>query len=340
MTSTGDLWDRLPDGIVVADSEGFMVVVSGVAARLLGRDDLLGKHLSDLPLVDQQGQPWFLAVCPYGGLGTRVGVPEMSWLSPDGAEVLVTTRMTRKGPNQPVEEVALVIRSARGRALLDRERSDLVATVAHELRSPLTGVKGFVATMLAKWDRLNDEQKRLMLSTVHSDASRLQRLITELLDVARIDRGSLMLAERAVDPVVIGASAVESVSLGTSREVVLDGEDGAAEVRADPDKLTQVFANLLENGIRHGEGTVTLRVRESPTPGFVRFEVSDEGEGIEESIRSRVFTKFWTLGTGGGSGLGLYLVHGLVKAHGGTIGIDSAPDGGALIVVDWPIAER
>ncbi len=87
----------------------------------------------------------------------------------------------------PVDSVAVVIRSGRGRARLDRDRSDLVATVAHELRSPLTGVKGFVGTLLSKWERLNDEQKKLMLTTVHSDSERLSRLITELLDVARID---------------------------------------------------------------------------------------------------------------------------------------------------------
>ena len=108
----------------------------------------------------------------------------------------MTGRINREHRAGPVSSVAVVIRSGRGRARLDRDRSDLVATVAHELRSPLTGVKGFVGTLLNKWDRLNDEQKQLMLRTVYADSERLSRLIAELLDVARIDTGRLPLYPR------------------------------------------------------------------------------------------------------------------------------------------------
>ncbi len=150
-----------------------------------------------------------------------------------------------------------MIRSGRGRARLDRDRSDLVATVAHELRSPLTGVKGFVSTLLSKWDRLNDEQKKLMLTTVHADSERLSRLITELLDVARIDTGRLPLYPRDVDTRHAGR-ALRRVGPGRDhahdRVVVRRGP--VPQVFADPDKLTQVVTNVVDNAIRHGEGTV------------------------------------------------------------------------------------
>ena len=126
----------------------------------------------------------------------------------------------------------MVIRSGRGRARLDRDRSDLVATVAHELRSPLTGVKGFVGTLLSKWERLNDEQKKLMLTTVHSDSERLSRLITELLDVARIDTGRLPLYPREVDTVTLVERCVESVRAGTTaHDRVVVRRTGAARLR-------------------------------------------------------------------------------------------------------------
>ncbi|WP_344341108.1 histidine kinase dimerization/phospho-acceptor domain-containing protein, partial [Streptomyces rhizosphaericus] len=102
-------------------------------------------------------------------LGSRTGVPERSVLLPDGEEVLVTARLHRAARGAPVEEVAVVLRSGRGRARLDRDRSDLVATVAHELRSPLTGVKGFVQALLNRWDKLGDEQKK---RRQHSDQTK------------------------------------------------------------------------------------------------------------------------------------------------------------------------
>ena len=134
----------------------------------------------------------------------------------------------------PVEHVALVIRSGRGRARLDRDRSDLVATVAHELRSPLTGVKGFVATLLSKWDRLNDDQKKLMLTTVHADADRLTRLIAELLDVARIDTGRLPLYPRPVD---FGAARRPVRRVGARRH------RAAASSRRTPTRCRTIFAD-------------------------------------------------------------------------------------------------
>ena len=157
-----------------------------------------------------------------------------------GEEVLTTARLVRDRPLAPVVGIAIGIRSGRGRARLDRERSDLVATVAHELRSPLTGVKGFVQALLNRWDKLNDDQRKLMLHTVNADADRLVRLIAELLDVARIDTGRLPLYPRGSDAVALAQRVVDSVGAGTSREIELSAPDGLPEIFADPDKFTQV----------------------------------------------------------------------------------------------------
>ena len=252
---------------------------------------------------------------------------------------MCSSDLRRPARGAAADRVSIVLRSGRGRARLDRERSDLVATVAHELRSPLTGVKGFVQVMLNRWDRLSDEQKKLMLTTVSVDSDRLTRLIAELLDVARIDTGRLQLHRRPVDPAVIAGRVVESASAAATRPIELDLSP-APHVDADPDKLTQVLTNLVENALRHGEGTVRVSLGAAAAPegeeAGVLIEVCDEGEGIPVSLRRTVFTKFWKNGARGGSGLGLYVVHGLTRAHGGTVTIDDAPGGGARIGVWWP----
>ncbi len=199
----------LPDGVVIAGADGLVELVSARAARMLGIDaaSAVGQPLgSVLTLTDNAGRDWCRENAPYDGLTIRTGVPEQSWLLASGLEVLTTARISRPRSGAAVNRVAVVLRSGRGRARLDRERSDLVATVAHELRSPLTGVKGFVQVMLNRWDQLTEEQKKLMLRTVHSDSDRLSRLIAELLDVARIDTGRLSLHPRPCDAAVLVGS--------------------------------------------------------------------------------------------------------------------------------------
>ncbi|WP_137295032.1 sensor histidine kinase [Nocardioides dongxiaopingii] len=340
------LADTLPDGVVVTDGDGVVTLVSSLAARMLGTDpdDARGRPLPEVVRLQGQAADWATHNRPFEGLRTRTGVPEQSWLLPDGTEVLVAARLHRAERLGPVTSMAITLRSGRGRARLDRERSDLVATVAHELRSPLTGVKGFVQALINRWDKLNDDQKLLMLQTVNADSDRLSRLIAELLDVARIDTGRLQLYPRPADAGALVSRVVDSVAAGTATEIRLEQDADLPPVMVDPDKFVQVVTNLVENAVRHGDGVVRVAVTRQPVPAVpgpadgppgVQVTVADEGEGIARELRRRVFTKFWT-STGGGSGLGLYIVNGLVRAHRGTVTVDDAPGGGALLTSTWP----
>ncbi|WP_310529687.1 PAS domain-containing sensor histidine kinase [Nocardioides sp.] len=341
-TRLRSLADLYPDGIVGATISGEITLVNDHAARLLGTtiEAATGARVDAvLKLQDQDGRNWWSVNRPDQSISTRTGIPEQSWLNTDGEEVLTTARLVRDRPLSPVVGIAIGIRSGRGRARLDRERSDLVATVAHELRSPLTGVKGFVQALLNRWDKLTDDQRKLMLHTVNADADRLVRLIAELLDVARIDTGRLPLYPRGSDAVALAQRVVDSVGAGTSREIELSAADGLPEIFADPDKFTQVVTNLVENAVRHGQGLVQVSLSALPDdaayPG-VRICVDDEGEGIPKEMRNRIFTKFWKHGASGGSGLGMYIVGGLTRAHGGFVVVTDAPTVGARVVVDWP----
>jgi signal transduction histidine kinase len=336
---TDVLLDSLPDGVVVADRDGIVTHVNLEARRLLGDLAQVGRRLEKvLQLQDLDGRDWFVAVAPYTGLTTRRLAVEESWHLADGTELLVTARFVRPRPTRPVERVTVSLRSARSRERLDRERSDLVATVAHELRSPLTGVKGFTGTLLERWDRFSDDQKKLIMQSVHNDTDRLTRLIADLLEVARIDTGRLTLMARPFDAIEEMDHIRDSVRAGSGREILLASPSVVPEVHADPDRFAQVMTNIVDNAVRHGDGTVRINAAPVARDGreYVEIVVEDQGTGISPEIRTRVFTKFWKHGHRGGSGLGMYIAHGLVHAHGGTIDIGEAADGGARITVLWP----
>jgi len=352
-------YDALPDGVVIADADGRVVVFNRAAARItrIRAATALGEPLEvALPLVDLEGRRWWSCTDPYGGLAIRRGQPEARLLLPDGRDVLVTATYVREkaagGPGRDsghgslVSQVIVGLRDTSARARVDRRHADLIATVAHELRSPLTSVKGFTATLLAKWERFTDDQRKLMLETVDADADRVTRLIAELLDIARIDSGRLQLARYSIDLVELLRDQVAGmIASGLPAERFAFDIEAAARVDADPDKLRQVVANLLENAVRHGEGCVTITVgtvdrppEQEGTSRMVAVTVDDEGPGIPQEMLGRVFTRFWRGNRRGGTGLGLYIVKGIVEAHGGTITVGPAPGGGARFRFMLPAA--
>ncbi len=346
-------YDELPDGVVIADRDGRVIVFNRAAVRITGIEaaSALGNRLADaLPLEDLEGRNWWLGTDPYGGLAIRTGQPETHLLLPGGRDVLATARFVRE--DGAVQRVVVGLRDTSARARAERRHADLIATVAHELRSPLTSVKGFTATLLAKWERFTDDQRKLMLETVDADADRVTRLIAELLDIARIDSGRLQLARYAVDIEELVRDQISGmVAAGQPEDRLVVVAHETPPVFADPDKLRQVLANLLENAVRHGDGRVTVTIDAAePTAAttapaaaesasdLVTVTVDDEGPGIPPEMLGRVFTRFWRGNRRGGTGLGLYIVKGIIEAHGGTITVGPAPSGGARFRFTVPAA--
>jgi signal transduction histidine kinase len=334
--------DDLPDGLVIAGADGRVEVFNAAASRLTGilATEALGEPvIKVLPLCDADGRDWWECTDPYNGLCTRTRHPEASLCLSNGTEVMVTVGYVRDRRREPaagrrVRRVVVNLRGADQRTRLERSRADLVSTVAHELRSPLTSVKGFTATLLAKWYRFTDDQKRVMLETVNSDADRVTRLITELLDVSRIEAGRLEVHRQVVDiPAQARKIIAGRVVAGDAPErfrLEVDGE--LPETWLDQDKLDQIIANLVENAVRHGAGTVTVVVEQadpSESGQAVAVSVRDQGDGVAPEYAPRVFRPFWRAKRRGGTGLGLFIVKGLVEAHGGTIAVLAAPGGGA-----------
>ena len=361
--------ELLPDGVVVADRDGVVVAVNAAAAKIVDLDPAaaIGRELAVvLPLVDDEGRSWWSHSHPFDGIRTRTRQPERLLWVPGGQPVFVTATYVRpQGSNTSLRYLVVAIRPATDRTRLERRGAELVATPAHEQRAPLTSNKGFTTTLLTKWSRFTDDQRRLMLETVEADADRLTRLIVDLLDVARLDSGQVTLHRSWVDVEARVRHAVVVLVAGGA-----DASRFAVEIRgelprvwADADKLDQICLNLLENAIRHGDGVVSVVLSTSGILGTpsgdqpelvgrpsdavadldadgggpaVTVAVSDEGAGIPEHLVARSFHKFWHTG-GAGTGLGLYIVRGMVEAHGGTIGVDRGPAGGARFRFRLPV---
>ena len=328
-------YDALPDGVVVAGPDGRVEVLNRSAARLLGTSAqaALGADYRDvLPFVDDQGRDWWKCTDPYDGLTSRSRQPERLLSLPNGTDLLVTASYVRDEQRRLVRLI-VCLRDTRARERVERARANLVSTVAHELRSPLTSVKGFTATLLAKWDRFSDEHKQLMLQTVNADADRVTRLITDLLDVSRIDAGRIELRPQVVDLAASISRVIDGrIAAGEPPDrFVFEQQGELPEMWVDPDKFQQIVGNLVENALRHGNGTVTVRLAPADVAGGrgAQVTVADQGAGIPEAVLSRIFMRFWRGDRRAGTGLGLYIVKGLVEAHGGRIEAGHATGGGA-----------
>jgi PAS domain S-box-containing protein len=339
LADDGAYLELLPDAVVVVDAEGRVAYANPAAERLAraGRDELVGRPLDDaVPLRDASGNPWWTCTERLRRLPgvRRVPLRELHLVA--GGEptpVDLTASFQRDGAGRVVQAVC-VLRDASTRNRADSQRGELVSTLAHELRSPLTSVKGFTSTLLHRWERFTDDQKREMLKTVNMDADRVTRLIKELLDVSRIDAGRLELRRKEFDLAAMAEGIVGRFALTHDRhQFQLTFPDGFPPVYADPDKIEQVLTNLVENAVKYSDGgavTVTGQVTETE----VEVAVRDQGVGIPADQLPLIFTKFYRRaghGSPSGTGLGLFIARGLVEAHSGRIWADSSPEHGTTL---------
>ena len=224
---------------------------------------------------------------------------------------------------------------------LETIRRDFVANVSHELKTPLTAVSGYAETLLD--DGIPAEQRRRFVETIRENATRMQRIVDDLLDLSRIESGGWQPKVARVD--VAGVvhdvfTAIEPTASAKGLPLVAEIAPDATHVRVDPTAFRQILNNLVENAVRYTrEGRVTLRTRASDEGVWV--EVSDTGIGIATEHLPRIFERFYRVDAGrsraeGGTGLGLAIVRHLVDAHGGRIEATSTVGRGTTISVLLP----
>jgi signal transduction histidine kinase len=326
--------DDLPVAALEVDADRVITASNDDADRMAGRP-LVGQRLDDVLDCDEPG--WHRSA----SLRSVKGIPEVEvkLRRADGTTtpILLSARFRRDAGGVLTSAVVLA-RPVRPRGRHTPSGIEIVSTVSHELRSPLTSVKGYTSLLLNKWDRLADDQKQMMLGQVHHDADRVTRLVTELLDISRLETGRLHLRRQQVDLVALAENILTKLKLEyPDLDCGLAFPADFPHVYADPDKVEQVLANLVENAAKYASPT-GMRVEGRVDTDVVEVSVHDTGEGIPPSDIPRVFSKFFRRDHGRptGSGLGLWISRGLVEAHGGRLVASSIEGQGSVFTFTLP----
>jgi two-component system, NtrC family, sensor histidine kinase KinB len=226
--------------------------------------------------------------------------------------------------------------------LLDRLKSDMVSTVSHELKTPLTSVQMAIHLLLEEVvGPLTSKQVELLLAA-RQDADRILTMINDLLDLTRIEQGRVKLDLQSVSVAgLVDESVARLRGLAQNAGITLSTkvESDVLSVLVDQDRIEHVFDNLIVNAIQHTGRGGTIQVSAVADGRFARFSVRDNGEGISPEQVSRIFEKFYRIPTtrhSGGAGLGLAIVHEIVTAHGGEITVASELGKGTTFTFSLP----
>jgi PAS domain S-box-containing protein len=326
--------DAVGDGIFLVDADGVVRLWNRAAERVTG-----------LPAEDVNGRAAADVVPGWDALAERIpvadkGAPRSVALPVAFAERdLWLSFVAVRG----AAGVVYAFRDLTVERRLEEVRSDFVATISHELRTPMAGVYGAAETLLHRDGELTVEQRRQLLEMIATQAARLSQITEQVLVANRLDRGDLRVGRERVDVGDLVRASVEAIRPQMRKPMALDVEV-APEVGAasgDADRIQQVLVNLLDNAVKYGDSPV--RVRAEPVDGSVRISVADSGPGITVADQQRIFEKFYRADpqqtiAPGGTGLGLYISRELVRRMEGSLDVSSEPGVGTTFVLELPRA--
>jgi len=329
-SETAALVAAMVEGVLGCDAHGEVVTCNPAARRLLGfRPDDALPPVAELfrPRVARDAVASALAGVPTQGLEIEL----------DQRRILLTAQPLQGGGT------VFVLHDLTALRRMEAARRDFVANVSHELKTPLTVVRGYAETLLG--DEPPPDVRRGFLTSILANATRMQRLVDDLLDLSRIESGAWTPHPERVGVRAVAEQAwADAGRSGGGREQVFAIEipEDAAEVEADPQALRQILGNVLENAARYTPAGGSVAVRARRLGGAVVIEVSDTGPGIPGEHLPRIFERFYRVDTArsrelGGTGLGLAIVKHLVEAHGGRVEAESQLGAGTTIRITLPL---
>ena len=280
------------------------------------------------------------------GSGETVRAEEIVLTVPDGRSVTALMNATPiQSEEGAVVSLVVTFQDMTEMRELERMRAEFLAMVSHELRSPLTSVKGSITTLLDPSIMLNSAETLQFHRIINTQTDRMRELIADLLDVARIETGMLSILSKPTEVAVLVDEARNAFQTGGGRHALqIDLPADLPWIMADQLRMMQVLSNLFSNAAKHSPHTSPIRVSANDGGAHVAISVSDEGRGIPAASLPHLFRKFSRLDAedkGGDTGLGLSICKGIVEAHGGRIWAESGGPGlGARFTFTVPTADE
>ncbi len=340
--------DSLPDPVLVLQSLGGLLNANQAAASLFGVD-IEGAGGAAFDRVPPEVRAIVTKMKEHVASGKGAYVPKgleeaVAIATREGTRYFLARATPVHGEEEQPVGITILFQDVTRLRRFDELKTDMVATVAHEFRTPLTSLRmaihlcteGVAGPLVPKQAEL--------LFAARDDCERLQGIVDDILDLSRIQAGKIELHRRAVSAESLLAQAAdENRQAAREREVDLGLSPLTIErsVSADPERVRLVLGNLIANAIRHTPPAGRVELRAAPLEDQVRFEVSDTGSGIAAEYLPRLFERFFRVPNAplGGAGLGLYICKEIVEAHGGHIGVESNPGHGALFWFTLPVAQ-
>ena len=356
-TDLETLIDTSPVGVVVFDARtgalmSFNREVRRIFEYLWEADQPPGELMKVLTIRRGDGREISLQEFPLTQLlndAETVRAEEIVVQMPDGRSVSALMNATPiRSEAGEVSSLVVTLQDMTPLEDLERLRAEFLATVSHELRTPLTSIKGSVTTLLDTSTALNPTETLQFHRIINSQTDRMRELISDLLDVARIDTGTLSVSPEPTDVAVLVAEVQNAfLSVRPGRKLQVDLSPDLPWVLADRLRILQVLNNLLSNADRHSDETSTIRVTAAREGSHVAISVTDEGRGVSVERLPHLFRKFTRIEGDArrndveGTGLGLSICKGIVEAHGGRIWAESdGPGMGARFTFTIPVSEE
>jgi PAS domain S-box-containing protein len=328
--------EAVGDGVMMVDPNGELRFWNSAAELVTGcsREDVVGRQAGEV-FAGWQAVAAEIPISEEAELARPVTLP----VEVDGSELWLSFVAVRS-PNG----VVYTFRDLTVDRGLEAAKSDFIATLSHELRTPMTAVLGAAKTLLRDDITLSPELRHQLLEMIGAQGTRLTQITEEVLLANRLDRGDLRIDSERVDLSQLVSDAVETMSHDAPETISLSAApNGAAEAVGDRDRIEQVLVNLIDNAVKYSPDGGEIVVSTVPAAASVRVEVADEGIGIPPAEQEAVFEKFYRAdpqhrATPSGTGLGLYICRELVQRMGGTIGVRSRPGGGSTFWFQLPRA--